>query len=55
MWTGRCGIVAVPGYNTSQELSHLEEIGPQFAPDLVIVGSLKTIWSTIVTLAIRGC
>ncbi|HXD73313.1 MAG TPA: SGNH/GDSL hydrolase family protein [Vicinamibacterales bacterium] len=30
--------VAVPGYNTSQELEHLEEIGPVFAPDLVIVG-----------------
>jgi hypothetical protein len=30
--------VAVPGYNTSQELEHLEEIGPAFAPDLVIVG-----------------
>jgi len=30
--------LGVPGYNTSQELSHLEEVGPQFAPDLVIVG-----------------
>ena len=30
--------VAVPGYNTSQELEHLKEIGPQFSPDLVIVG-----------------
>ena len=30
--------VAVPGYNTSQELAHLKEIGPKFAPDLVIVG-----------------
>ena len=30
--------VAVPGYNTSQELAHLKEIGPQFKPDLVIVG-----------------
>jgi len=29
---------AVPGYNTSQELAHLEEVGPSFAPDLVIVG-----------------
>jgi hypothetical protein len=29
---------AVPGYNTSQELAQLEEIGPVFAPDLVIVG-----------------
>jgi hypothetical protein len=30
--------VAVPGYNTSQELEHLKEIGPQFSPDLVVVG-----------------
>ncbi len=30
--------VAVPGYNTSQELAHLNEIGPQFNPDLVVVG-----------------
>jgi GDSL-like Lipase/Acylhydrolase family len=30
--------LGVPGYNTSQELAHLEEIGRQFAPDLVIVG-----------------
>ena len=30
--------LAVPGYNTSQELAHLKEIGPQFSPDLVIVG-----------------
>jgi len=30
--------LGVPGYNTSQELSHLQEIGPQFAPDLVVVG-----------------
>ncbi|HUK32968.1 MAG TPA: hypothetical protein VLV86_03595 [Vicinamibacterales bacterium] len=30
--------VAVPGYNTSQELAHLKEIGPTFKPDLVIVG-----------------
>ena len=29
---------AVPGYNTSQELAHLEQVGPSFAPDLVIVG-----------------
>ena len=29
---------AVPGYNTSQELAHLKEIGPPFAPDLVVVG-----------------
>lgn len=29
---------AVPGYNTSQELAHLQEVGPQFAPDLVIIG-----------------
>jgi hypothetical protein len=30
--------LAVPGYNTSQELEHLKEIGPQFSPDLAIVG-----------------
>jgi hypothetical protein len=30
--------LAVPGYNTSQELAHLKEVGPQFVPDLVIVG-----------------
>ncbi len=29
---------AVPGYNTSQELAHLEQVGPAFEPDLVIVG-----------------
>jgi GDSL-like Lipase/Acylhydrolase family len=29
---------AVPGYNTSQELAQLLEIGPRFQPDLVIVG-----------------
>ncbi len=29
---------AVPGYNTSQELAHLLEVGPRFQPDLVIVG-----------------
>jgi hypothetical protein len=29
---------AVPGYNTSQELAQLEQVGPTFAPDLVIVG-----------------
>ena len=29
---------AVPGYNTSQELAHLGELGPRAAPDLVIVG-----------------
>ena len=30
--------LGVPGYNTSQELSYLHEVGPVFAPDLVIVG-----------------
>jgi hypothetical protein len=30
--------LAVPGYNTSQELEHLKEVGPQFSPDLVVVG-----------------
>src|SRR5262249_8195102 len=29
---------AVPGYNTSQELAHLLEVGDRFAPDLVVVG-----------------
>ena len=28
----------VPGYNTSQELAHLVELGPRAAPDLVVVG-----------------
>ena len=30
--------LGVPGYNTSQELAHLLEVGPAFQPDLVIVG-----------------
>ena len=29
---------AVPGYNTSQELAHLLEVGDRFHPDLVVVG-----------------
>jgi len=29
---------AVPGYNTSQELAQLLEIGPRLKPDLVVVG-----------------
>jgi hypothetical protein len=29
---------AVPGYNTSHELAQLLEVGPSFAPDLVIIG-----------------
>ena len=29
---------AVPGYNTAQELAQLLEVGPQFRPDLVIIG-----------------
>ena len=29
---------AVPGYNTSQELAQLLQIGPRFQPDLVVVG-----------------
>ena len=28
----------VPGYNTSQELAQLVDVGPRFQPDLVIVG-----------------
>lgn len=30
--------LGVPGYNTSQELAHLLEVGSAFRPDLVIVG-----------------
>ena len=30
--------LAVPGYNTSQELAHLLQVGPSYKPDLVIVG-----------------
>jgi|KBSMisStandDraft_5_1062788.scaffolds.fasta_scaffold46249_3 hypothetical protein len=30
--------LGVPGYNTSQELAQLLELGPRFDPDLVIVG-----------------
>jgi len=30
--------LGVPGYNTSQELTYLREVGPLSAPDLVIVG-----------------
>ena len=30
--------LGVPGYNTSQELENLEEVGPRYSPDLVIVG-----------------
>jgi hypothetical protein len=30
--------LAVPGYNTSQELAHLLQVGPSYTPDLVIVG-----------------
>jgi GDSL-like Lipase/Acylhydrolase family len=33
VWNG-----AVPGYNTSQELAHLLEVGQAFQPDLVVVG-----------------
>jgi hypothetical protein len=29
---------AVPGYNTSQELAQLVDVGPRFQPDLVVVG-----------------
>ncbi len=29
---------AVPGYNTSQELAQLLDVGPRFKPDLVVVG-----------------
>jgi hypothetical protein len=30
--------LGVPGYNTSQELAHLLQVGPLYKPDLVIVG-----------------
>jgi len=30
--------LAVPGFNTAQELAQLREIGPAFAPDQVVVG-----------------
>jgi len=30
--------LGVPGYNTSQELAHLLDVGPAFKPDLVIIG-----------------
>jgi lysophospholipase L1-like esterase len=30
--------LGVPGYNTSQELAYLKDIGPAYQPDLVVVG-----------------
>lgn len=30
--------LGVPGYNTAQELAYLNEVGPRYHPDLVIVG-----------------
>jgi hypothetical protein len=30
--------LGVPGYNTRQELSYLQEVGPIYKPDLVVVG-----------------
>jgi len=30
--------LGVPGYNTSQELAYLNEVGPSFSPDLVVIG-----------------
>jgi hypothetical protein len=30
--------LGVPGYNTSQELAHLLQVGPAYMPDLVIIG-----------------
>jgi lysophospholipase L1-like esterase len=30
--------LGVPGYNTSQELAYLHEVGPSYQPDLVVVG-----------------
>jgi hypothetical protein len=30
--------LGVPGYNTAQELAYLNEVGPRYQPDLVVVG-----------------
>lgn len=30
--------LGVPGYNTSQELAYLQQVGPSYDPDLVVVG-----------------
>ncbi len=30
--------LGVPGYNTSQELAYLLDVGPQFKPDVIVVG-----------------
>lgn len=30
--------LGVPGYNTRQELAYLQEVGPRFQPDLVVIG-----------------
>jgi hypothetical protein len=30
--------LGVPGYNTSQELAYLQQVGPSYRPDLVVVG-----------------
>jgi hypothetical protein len=30
--------LGVPGYNTSQELAYLHDVGPRYQPDLVVVG-----------------
>ena len=30
--------LGVPGYNTRQELTYLQEVGPAFQPDLIVVG-----------------
>jgi len=45
---------AVPGYNTSQELAHLLEVGSRFQPDLVIVGFSRTTSPTIAPSSLRG-
>jgi hypothetical protein len=54
---------AVPGYNTSQELAQLIELGPRFQPDLVLVGFFEndlidnkpyappTVWRRLVSAA----
>ena len=30
--------LGVPGYNTAQELAYLQEVGPRYQPDLVVIG-----------------
>ncbi|MGQ0736172.1 MAG: SGNH/GDSL hydrolase family protein [Acidobacteriota bacterium] len=46
--------LGVPGYNTSQELAHLLDVGPQFQPDLVVVGFFENDLTGNVTLPTPG-